>query len=33
VRAALESGRTDVLSDSPLIVMLAALRLTGQANS
>ncbi|GBG39445.1 pyruvate, phosphate dikinase [Mycobacterium montefiorense] len=30
VRAALDSGRTDVLSASPLIVMLAALRLTTQ---
>jgi pyruvate,orthophosphate dikinase len=32
VRAALQSGRTDVLSASPLIVMLAALRLTSQAS-
>ncbi|MEZ0354190.1 pyruvate, phosphate dikinase [Mycobacterium sp. pR1184] len=31
VRAALESGQTDVLSASPLIVMLAALRLSSQA--
>lgn len=31
VRAALDSGQTDVLSDSPLIVMLAALRLSSQA--
>ncbi|OBA57434.1 pyruvate, phosphate dikinase [Mycobacterium sp. 1100029.7] len=30
VRAALDSGHTDVLSDSPLIVMLAALRLTAR---
>ncbi|WP_090609547.1 pyruvate, phosphate dikinase [Mycobacterium lentiflavum] len=30
VRTALESGRTDVLSASPLIVMLAALRLSSQ---
>jgi pyruvate,orthophosphate dikinase len=30
VRTVLESGRTDVLSNSPLIVMLAALRLTAQ---
>jgi pyruvate,orthophosphate dikinase len=31
VRAALDSGQTDVLSRWPLIVMLAALRLTGRA--
>jgi pyruvate, orthophosphate dikinase len=31
VRAAMDSGRTDVVSASPLIIMLTALRLAGQA--
>jgi pyruvate,orthophosphate dikinase len=33
VRAALDNGNTDVVSSSPLIVMLAALRLAGRAAS
>jgi pyruvate,orthophosphate dikinase len=33
VRAALAAGRTDVLSATPLITMLAALRLTGQSQA
>ena len=33
VRAAVDSGKTDVVSSSPLIVMLAALRLAGRAAS
>jgi pyruvate,orthophosphate dikinase len=31
VRAAMDTGHTDVVSASPLIIMLTALRLAGQA--